>query len=132
MNWSDIPRHPSRRMLRQFGGLLAGIGLGLALWRGTHGADWRLLAAVATVAGAVTLARPEALRPLFVGWLMLAFPIGWLVGRVALAVIFFGFFTPAGIVLRMSGRDPLRRTRRTGTYWTPRPRPESGDYFRQY
>ena len=132
MQWSDIPRHPSRRMLRQFGALLAVVSGGLALWRSAHGADWRLLAAVATVAAAVTLARPEALRLVFVAWLMLAFPIGWVVGRVALAIIFFGVFMPVGMVLRLIGRDPLRRTQPSGTYWTSRPRPEAGDYFRQY
>ncbi len=119
-------------MLRQFGALLAVISLGFALWRGTQGADWRLLAAVATVATVLTLTRPEALRLVFVGWLMLAFPIGWVVGRLSLALIFFGLFTPVGMVLRMVGRDPLRRKRPGGTYWTGRARPEPGDYFRQY
>jgi hypothetical protein len=132
MQWSDIPRHPSRRMLRQFGGLLAVISLGLAVWRGSHDAAWLPLAAVSAGAAAMTLARPEALRLVFVGWLMVAFPIGWVVGRLALALIFFGLFTPAGLILRLVGLDPLRRKRPGGTCWTGRARPESGDYFRQY
>ena len=121
MQWSEIPRRPSIRMLRQFGALLAVVSLSMAAWRGSHGGDWRALAAVAVMAAGVTLVRPQALRPVFVGWMMLAFPIGWVVGRVALAIIFFGVFMPVGMVLRLIGRDPLRRHRAEGTYWTPRP-----------
>jgi fatty acid desaturase len=132
MQWTEIPRYPPLRMLRQFGALLAVVSLSMAAWRGSHGGDWRALAAVAVMAAAVTLVRPEALRLVFVGWLMLAFPIGWVVGRVALAIIFFGVFMPVGMVLRLIGRDPLRRQRAEGTYWTRRPRAKSADYFRQY
>jgi len=83
--------------------------------------------------GLVTLLRPSALRRVFVGWLILAFPIGWVVGRVALAAIFYGVFTAVGLLFRMMGRDSMTRRRQSGSYWTPRDRStKPADYLRQY
>ena len=140
MNWSDIPRHPSPRMLRQFGGLAAGICLlmaATAVFPGAAGGirpvgTWAWLA-VGLAVGALTVLRPTALRLIFVGWLILAFPIGWLVGRLALALMFFGLFTAVGLVFRMIGRDVLGRRRAAGSYWTARGQsPTPADYLRQY
>jgi hypothetical protein len=128
MNWSDIPRNPSRRMLRQFGGLAAGLCLVMAAreW------SWAWLSASLAV-GMVTLTWPGSLRPIFVGWMVLAFPVGWVVGKLTLAAMFFGLFTVVGLLLRMMGRDPMGRRRRAGSYWTPRDRSTTpADYLRQY
>jgi hypothetical protein len=128
MDWTDIPRNPSLRTLRQFGTLAAGLCVVMAVRSGSPA--W--LAAGLGV-GLVTVLRAGALRPIFVGWLMLAFPIGWVVGRVALAVIFFGLFTAVGLLLRMMGRDPMGRRRRADSYWTVRDRSSTpADYLRQY
>ena len=35
------------------------------------------------------IARSEAVKPIFVGWMIAAFPIGWVVSRVALGAIYF-------------------------------------------
>jgi DMSO reductase anchor subunit len=153
MNWSDIPRNPSQRMLRQFGALGAGICLAMAAaavlsapsWTvcvtndcdgftisGDAQAAWTWLAAGLGV-GLVTLLRPGALRPVFVGWLIVAFPIGWVVGRLALAAVFFGLFTAVGLLFRMMGRDSMMRQRRSGSYWAPRDQTTTpADYLRQY
>jgi hypothetical protein len=58
----------------------------------------------------------------FVGWLMAVFPIGFLVSRVVLAVLFYGCFTPLGICFRLLGRDALglKRAPADGTYWRTR------------
>ena len=128
MNWKDIPRNPSQRMLRQFGGLAAGICLLMA----ARGGAWAWLSAGLGV-GLVTMLRPQALRPIFVGWLILAFPIGWVVGRLTLAAMFFGLFTAVALFFRMMGRDPMGRRRRADSYWTPRDQsPTPADYLRQY
>jgi len=138
MNWSDIPRNPSLRMLRQFGALGACACLamaGTASLGASSGAPrgaWAWLVAGVSV-GLVTLLRPSALRRVFVGWLILAFPIGWVVGRVALAAIFYGVFTAVGLLFRMMGRDSMTRRRQSGSYWTPRDRStKPADYLRQY
>ena len=67
--------------------------------------------------------------------MVLAFPIGWTVSQVMLAVMFFGLFTPIGLVFRLLGRDPLHRTRRPGleSYWAPKPAPaDLRRYFKQF
>jgi hypothetical protein len=139
MNWSDIPRDPSTRILRQFGGLCAAVCLamaGAAFVRAsggpTPGEAWAWLAAGLGV-GLVTLLRPGALRRVFVGWLIVAFPIGWAVGRLALAAMFFGLFTAVGLLFRMMGRDPMKRGRQSVSYWAPRDQSTTpADYLRQY
>ena len=138
MRWTDIPRDPSRATLRQFAGLWMIFFGGLALWeflaRGRPELA-ALLALLAATIGPLGLARPEWVRWIFVGWMVLAFPIGWTVSHLMLAVMFFGLFAPIGLVFRLLGRDPLHRTRRPelDSYWTPKP--ASADlrgYFKQF
>jgi len=139
MNWSEIPRNPSRRMLRQFGALGAGACLAMAataMLGGTARGGWAWLGAglgAGLGVGLVTMLRPSALRPVFVGWLIVAFPIGWVVGRLALAAMFFGLFTAVGLLFRTMGRDSMTRQRQSGSYWAPRDQStKPADYLRQY
>jgi Saxitoxin biosynthesis operon protein SxtJ len=62
-------------------------------------------------------------RPVFVGWMIAAFPIGWLVSKVLTAALFFTVFTPIALIFRLLGRDALmlRRDPDRPTYWTPKP-----------
>src|SRR6516164_8654718 len=97
MHWSDIRWHPSTRMLRQFAGLWIVFFAGLAAWHGL--VHERMIAAVvcATLAatlGPLGLIWPACIRPVFVAWIVVAFPIGWVVSRVTLAILFYGLFTP--------------------------------------
>jgi len=137
MRWSDIPRDPPARLLRQFAGLWLAFFLGLATWQGlVRGRSTLALCAVlAASVGGLGLARPRALRPLFVGWMMLAFPIGLLVSHVALAVMFYGLVTPLALVFRLAGRDPLalKWSRDARSYWQPKPEPtDVRRYFKQF
>jgi hypothetical protein len=66
---------------------------------------------------------------------MLAFPIGFVVSHVVLAVLFFGVLTPVGLILRLLGRDPLQRHFESDkkSYWADLPDSiPQGDYFRQF
>jgi hypothetical protein len=35
--------------------------------------------------------------------------LGWINTRIILGVIYYGLFTPMGLVMRMGRKDPLRR-----------------------
>jgi hypothetical protein len=138
MRWSDIPFHPLRRTLRQFAGLwLVAFG-GLALWQALargQTAVAGILAVLALTIGPLGLARPEWVRWIYVGWMVLAFPIGWTVSQITLMVMFFGLITPIGLVFRLAGRDPLHRACRAErkSYWAPKPAPSDlGRYFKQF
>ncbi|HUY36637.1 MAG TPA: SxtJ family membrane protein [Pirellulales bacterium] len=137
MQWSDISFSPRPRALRQFAVSWIVFFTVLAAW---HGA-WRgrtelglTLLALALAIGPLGLIRPRAIRPIYVGWMVLAFPIGWLVSSILLAIVYYGIFTPIALVFRLLGRDALgRRTRKTDTYWQPkRPVTDVRGYFRQF
>ena len=106
MRWSDIQFDPPRKTLRQFAGLWLVIFGGMALWQGLvreRAGLASILAVLALTIGPLGLARPDWMRRIYVGWMILAFPIGWTVSQVMLAVIFFGLFTPIGFFFRLLG-----------------------------
>src|SRR5688572_8679708 len=110
MRWSELPLKPSVRTLRQFAGLWIAFFGGLAAWHGlAHGETQTglALAALAFTVGPAGVIWPAVVRPVFIGWLILAFPIGWVVSRVVL-VVMFSLITPVALVFRMRGRDPLK------------------------
>jgi Saxitoxin biosynthesis operon protein SxtJ len=138
MRWSDIQFDPPRKMLRQFAGLCLLIFGAMAIWeilgRGRTGVGV-FFAILALTIGPVGLIRPEWVRFIYVGWMILAFPIGWTVSLVMLAILFFGLFAPIGLAFRLFGRDALERARRPDleSYWTPKPAPaDLGRYFKQF
>ncbi|MGE0606606.1 MAG: SxtJ family membrane protein [Pirellulales bacterium] len=142
MRWSDIPFNASERMLRQFAGLAALALVLVALWKGSTatraGLGWPAwtwaLVAVAAAVGVIGWTKPVWLRPVFVGWMVLAFPIGWLMSLVLLLVLFFGLFTPVALLFRLLGRDSLMLRRQAReSYWLAKSSPSDlRRYFRQY
>jgi hypothetical protein len=135
-NWHDLKLDPDRRTLRQFAALWI-LFFSLAtflqlVWR--HNPTAALAAAVLAVTlGPMGLVWPQAMKWIYVTWMVVAFPIGWVVSWTALAVLFFGIFTPIAFVQRMIGRDALRRRKPdAASYWIARAEPrDAASYFRQ-
>ena len=125
MQWSDIQFDPPRKMLRQFAGLWLLFFGAMALWeivgRGRSGFG-AILAVLAVTIGTLGLIRPEWVRFIYVGWMILAFPIGWTISQIILAAMFFGLFAPIGLIFRLLGRDALQRAHRPEleSYWQPK------------
>jgi hypothetical protein len=138
MRWADIQFQPTRSTLRQFAVLWLVFFGGVALWQALvkgHTSLGLSFAALALVVGLAGLTHPEWVRFIYVGWMVLAFPIGWTISQVMLLLMFYGLFTPIGLVFRLIGRDPLQRARRAGveSYWTPKPAPAGvTSYFKQF
>jgi hypothetical protein len=138
MRWSDIPFAPPSRTLRQFAGLWVAFFGGLSAWQGFargHTAAAAVLAAVAVLVGPLGLIRPQAVRWIYVGWMVAVFPVGWVLSRLVLAVMFFGVVTPVALVFRLLGRDALHRRARPAatSYWEPKPAaPTAASYLQQF
>lgn len=133
----DIPWHPSARTLRQFSGLWL-TATGLLAWRFGVTPSTLIQFAIAAVAvgiGVSGLLWPWTVRPLFVALMVLTAPIGWAVSHVLLGIVFFGLFTPIGLVFRILGRDALQRSFEADaeTYWQPKLMPtDSARYLRTF
>jgi Saxitoxin biosynthesis operon protein SxtJ len=126
MQWSDIPRSPDAKTLRQFGGIWVVFFGGAALYQyfaKGHATVALTFAILALTVGPLGLIRPQLIKLIFVSWMILAFPIGWTISTIILAMLYYGIFTPLGLFFRLSGRDLLGLKRRPdkSSYWTPKP-----------
>ena len=135
----ELNTNPTDRQLRQFAGLvlpLAALLIGAILWFKFHEKVPASIVLAAT-AGVSTLGliRPAVLRPVYVGWMVAAWPIGWVIGHIVIGVIFFLVVTPTGLLMRMLGRDPLNRRfePERKSYWQPRETTDDPNrHFRQF
>ena len=117
----------TRRQLRDFGllvgGIFGAIGFWPLVWRHQSPRLWAVALFVALVLPA--LVAPRTLAPAYRVWMKLAEVLAWVNTRIVLGVVFFGVVTPIGLVMRLTGRDPMRRTfDQAETYrirCTPRP-----------
>ncbi len=100
--------------LRQFGLMLGGIlavVFGLLLpwvWGLDHLPNVSWIGAGVVVIGWALIA-PDSIRGLYTGWMRVAMIIGNVANSIILAIVFFLVITPMGIVMRMIGKDPMRR-----------------------
>jgi saxitoxin biosynthesis operon SxtJ-like protein len=131
-NW-----YPGPRQLRQFAVFsLFGFALfGLMIFRaGGSQTAAMTVGAIGIAAFVIGLPLPGVLRPLY--WLMMlvAVPIGHVLSLALLGFIYFGVFTPIGLVFRVMRRDALTLKRPTGkkSYWREYRQPtRASDYYRQ-
>ena len=94
-----------------------------------------LLMGVSSATGLVGTIQPSWVRPVYIGWMIAVFPLGWCVSYLSLGIVFWLVIVPLGLVLRCCGVDPLERRmdRQRKTYWTNRPpMPAPSRYFRKF
>jgi hypothetical protein len=112
-----------RKRLRSFG-LTVGIAFGalavLLVWK--HRPLWPFCAGLGALLGLAGLMAPHWLRPIERVWMRIALALGWVMTRVILGIVFALIFAPAGLALRVLGKDPLelRFDKRRPSYWHPR------------
>ena len=148
MGLLDLNLKPRERQLASFGriGLVAfGLLGGWVWWRHAVGPFDLPEAAVqptaiglwiaAGVCGVLSFVAPRALTPLFVGLTVLAFPIGLVVSHALMILLYYGMFTPIGVVMRVFGWDAMERKLdpEAKSYWQRRtPHGDVTRYFKQY
>jgi len=107
-----IQWNPSTKQLRQFAGIWFPAFCGLVGWSiGQKTGHWSEVEIGWVLAGLLSgggLVLPALMRPIFVGLILLTFPIEWVVSHLLLGLIFYGVVTPIGLILRISGHDPLQ------------------------
>lgn len=89
----------------------------LVIWYFTKN-DWLLLAA-GTV-GFVGAFVPLLAKWVNWAWYKLAEVMGWVMSKVLLTAIFYGFLSPIAFLARLFGKSSLQLKRRDDTYWTVR------------
>jgi hypothetical protein len=110
----DIPELDTNG-LRQFGLMMGGIltlVFGFLLpwmwhWDNFPNLQW-ISAGVIVIVWA--LMAPNSMRSLYNGWMRVAMAIGNVVNSIILAIVYFIVITPMGIIMRLMGKDPMRRT----------------------
>jgi saxitoxin biosynthesis operon SxtJ-like protein len=118
------------KQYRQFGLMVGGIFAAIGVWPLVRrGEDIRLWAVVlGTLLMVPALVLPKILGPIYRIWMILGHALGWVNTRIILGAIFFGLITPMGLVMRMAGKDSMRRNydKTSDTYRVLRsPRPGS-------
>jgi ABC-type uncharacterized transport system permease subunit len=136
MSLIRLNTRPTRGSLRTFGFLCLAflLAFGAIAWRkGDEGLAVAEVAAGGIGAGCALFA-PDLLRLPYLAAIYAGFPIGFAASYVILTGVYFLVLTPAGLVMRACGRDPLGRRREAArsSYWAPRDGPRPGsDYFHQ-
>jgi hypothetical protein len=128
-NWN-----PTTRQLRQFGVVCLLLLPMLAwLWSGDSFMIMTL-AGIGLLILVVAGVYPKGVLPLYIALTVITTPIGFVVGEVALFLIYITVFLPIGIVFRVMSRDRLRLRidRQANSYWQPKRPPRSvASYYRQ-
>jgi hypothetical protein len=132
-----IQWNPDRKQLRQFAGLWFPAFCALVGWSvARKTGHWHEVEVGWAIAGFISIAGlvfPPLIRPIFVGLILLTYPIGWVVSHVLLGAIFYGIVMPIGIILRQTGHDPLQLKAPLGSSLWKRPigKIDAASYLRQ-
>lgn len=131
-------------MLRQFaviwfiGFTLVGciVGWKLGVFHGS--AKWTaplVIWILAALVGVLGILAPQFVRPIYIGWMVIGWPIGYVVSHILFGIVYFGLFTQIAIFFRLIGRDALqcKFDKEAQTYWIKRAAtPSPKDYFNQF
>ena len=100
-----------RRRLKSFGltmgGIFAVIGFLPVILSGREIRVWAL--ATSAVLGFMALTMPRLLAPVHRCWMCIGHGLGWVNTRIILGILYYLMFTPAGLLMRRFGSDPMYR-----------------------
>ena len=150
----DVDWNPDNKKLKEFGWVsvigfsvigflflptvrwLHGLGGEEAVaWVGWNWKISQVLLGVGLVIWVLSLISTKLVRPVYIAWMALAFPIGWTISHIVLGLLYFLMFTPMALVFRLIGRDALERQidKQADSYWIHRQGSlPSSRYVRQF
>jgi hypothetical protein len=132
----NISWRPGPKELRKFG-LVVIIGLSIIgaifqFWVGNASAAYGVYIAAAVLGLPALTGLPIALPGYWV-WMGIAFVMGNIMGRLVLSVVFFGLFTPMGLVRRLLNDRLQLRAKGATSYWRDLPSDDDSiRYERQF
>ena len=126
------------RELRKFGLVVGGVfaALGVLFWL-QHKPAFPYLLVPGLALVVLGTIRPQILKYVYLGWMALAFLLGFVVSNILLTLLFLLVITPIGLVARLFGKDflSLKLDRAAPSYWIRRertgPKPPA-EYERQF
>jgi len=131
--------NPPADQLRQFGWIsllgFPAVGGALVLIQGLPLTVLWVLAGVGVVVFLLSRINVQLVRPVFVTLMLVALPIGFVLSFVLMGLVYFGLFTPVGLLFRLTGRDTMHKhpDPKAQSYWHERgaPRPPAS-YYKLY
>ena len=105
-----MTRQTEIKQLRSFGLIVGGIFPLIRLWPLAVRAEEPRLWAVSMAGGLAlpALLFPKVLTPVYRLWMKIGDTLGWINTRIILGLVFYGLFTPTGVVRRALKKDPLQ------------------------
>ena len=89
---------------------------------------WRDRETIAAVTGAIAalmfgggVIAPSRLEPIEQGWMKFAHALSRITTPIFMGIVYFVVLTPAGLIRRTFGSNPLVHSGENGTYWERRP-----------
>ncbi len=142
MSFIDVDWSPDRRKLKQFS-VISFFGFGIigfiVAWRlgcfigEAHWTPSIVLWCIGSIICVLGQIFPSFIRPVYLTLMLVALPIGFIISGVILVFLYYGLFTPIGLIMRMIGFDSMQRKLSGESYWIPRTKDSSiSRYYRQY
>ncbi len=89
---------------------------------GTASNGWKWFLGAAVVLFVLSRVAYPIMKPIHIGWMTLAFALGWINTRILLGVFYYLIITPTGLLMRLFGKDLLdeKIDRSATSYWKKR------------
>ena len=113
---------------RNFGLVFFIVFLIVSLWPLTYGGSIRIwLVIISMVFLILGLMNSKLLTPLNKLWMKFGMILGAIISPVVMGIVFFLVVTPIGVILRIMGKDLLKKSydKKKKTYWIKRGKPVS-------
>ena len=107
MDLSDVELPSNRKFGLFFGAVFLLASAYFYFWGNGAVASY-VFAALGAVFAAIALLKADLLAPLNRLWMRFGLLLGMIISPIVLGLVFFGLFTPVGLVTRLFGRDELR------------------------
>jgi hypothetical protein len=113
--------------LKKFGitmAVILGVLGGITLYKGSWSYPYLLVLAVGFLVFGIV--KPLLLKHVYLGWMALAFTMGFFMTRIILTILFYGVFTIVGVFVRFTNKDMLDQqyAPNVKTYWKPHVKPQ--------